>query len=233
MVDPARFRRQVLTLRRRGYRFVSLSELARNLTEGRAPRGRTCAVTFDDGTLDNLELLAPLLAELRIPVTVFACPGLLGSSHFEMPAAAGVRLMNAEELRELSRSPLVEIGSHTNRHVDLSSASAEDAYLEMARSKRALEELLEQPVVAFAYPKCAYSDACPDAARRAGYAVAVTCGSRGGWRRFELARESINSLDERPSFALKSRGLYWPLRESLPGRLGRALARPLRPHAEA
>jgi peptidoglycan/xylan/chitin deacetylase (PgdA/CDA1 family) len=228
MVDPVRFRQQLLMLRRRGYRFVRLAELARYLQEGKTPAAATCAVTFDDGTVDNLEVLAPLLAELEVPATVFACPGLLGTSHFEMPAAAGVRFMDAEELLELSRSALVDIGSHTNGHVVLSSASAEDAYREMVSSKQALEELLQTPVEAFAYPKCAYSPACPDAARRAGYSVAVTCGSRGGWRRFELARESIDSLDGRVSFALKSRSLYWPLWESLPGRLARAAARPLR-----
>ena len=98
----------------------------------------------------------------------------------------------------------------------------------MASSKLALEELLQRPVHSFAYPKCAYSPSCPAAARRAGYEVAVTCAGRGGWRRFELARENIDSLDRRISFALKSRGLFLPLRESRAGRLLRGAARPLR-----
>ena len=232
MIEPARFRAQVNSLRRRDYRFVSLSELADGLA-GRSPRDGLCALTFDDGTADNLALLAPMLAELELPATVFVCPGLLGASHFAMPAAAGVRLMDADELRELARSPLVEIGSHTNTHVDLSAATAEEAYREMASSKSALEALLGRPIESFAYPKCDYSEACPDAARRAGYSVAVTCAGRGGWRRFELARESIVSLDRRVTFALKSRGLFLPLRESLPGRLARLAVRPVRHHGAA
>jgi peptidoglycan/xylan/chitin deacetylase (PgdA/CDA1 family) len=185
-------------------------------------------LTFDDGTVDNLRVLAPLLAELGVPATVFACPGLLGQNHFAMPPAAGVRLMDADELLELASAPLIEIGSHTSTHADLSSASAEQAYREMVSSKHALEELLQRPVDAFAYPKCGYSPACPDAARRAGYTVAVTCAGLGGWRRFELAREGIDSLDRRVGFALKSRRLFFPLRKSLPGRLARAAVRPLR-----
>lgn len=227
MVPPARFAGQIRTLRRRGYRFASLAQLAGVLDDGGPPRG-VCAVTFDDGTVDNLEVLAPLLGELDLPATVFACPGLLGSSHFAMPAAAGVRLMDAAELRELASNPLVEIGSHTNAHADLAHASSEEAYSEMTSSKLALEELLQRPVESFAYPKCGYSAACPDAARRAGYVAAVTCGGRGGWRRFELARESIDPLDGRVGFALKSRRLFFPLRESAPGRLARAAVRPLR-----
>jgi peptidoglycan/xylan/chitin deacetylase (PgdA/CDA1 family) len=228
MVDPARFRSQLLTLRRRGYRFVPLLELAQQMGGGGTPARGLCALTFDDGTVDNLEVLAPLLAELDAPATVFACPGLLGRSHFSMPPAAGVRLMNAQELRELAASPLVQIGSHTNEHVDLSRASSAEAHSEMVSSKAALEQLLQRPVETFAYPKCDYSPACPDAARQAGYALAVTCGGRGGWRPFELARESIDSLDRRVGFALKSRKLFFPLRDSLPGRAARTALRPLR-----
>jgi peptidoglycan/xylan/chitin deacetylase (PgdA/CDA1 family) len=227
MLDPARFREQVRSLRRRGYRFVRLSEIARSLAGGRPPQGM-CALTFDDGSVDNLELLAPMLAELELPATIFVCPGLLGTSHFAMPAQAGVRLMDERELRELAVAPMVEIGSHTNTHRDLAAASAEAAYEEMSSSKQALEGLLGKPVTAFAYPKCAYSAHCPDAARRAGYELAVTCEGRGGWRPFELTRESIVSLDDRLTFALKARGLFLPLRNSAAGRLARRAARPLR-----
>jgi len=232
MLEPTRFRRQIDTLKRRGYQFITLAALAAQL-DGRArPPDGVCALTFDDGTVDNVEVLAPLLAELETPATVFVCPGLLGASHFDMPASAHVRLMDADQLRELACSRLVEIGSHTNSHTDLSSATGDEAYHEMATSKDALEQLLERPVESFAYPKCGYSAACPEAARRAGYSVAVTCEGYGGWRRFELARENIDSLDGRATFALKSRRLFRPLRESAPGRAARAVVRPMR-HRDA
>ncbi|HEY2181791.1 MAG TPA: polysaccharide deacetylase family protein [Solirubrobacteraceae bacterium] len=227
MLAPERFRWQLRSLSRRRYRFIRLSQLARMLDDG-PPSDRVCALTFDDGTVDNLQVLAPILAEFDAPATVFACPGLLGSRHFAMPEAADVRLMDAEQLVELASSPLVEIGSHTNLHTDLSTATADEAHHEMASSKAALEELLQQPVESFAYPKCRYSPVCPDAARRAGYALAVTCAGLGGWRRFELARESIDALDRKVTFALKSRGLFLPLRNSALGRVATAAARPLR-----
>jgi peptidoglycan/xylan/chitin deacetylase (PgdA/CDA1 family) len=217
----------MLTLKRRGYSFVSLIEFAAYLDDGLPPDGM-CALTFDDGTVDNVELLLPLLTELGLPATIFVCPGLLGEGHFAMPPSAEVRLMNLEELLKLASSPLIEIGSHTNLHSDLSKASREEAYEDMVSSKQELERFLKTTINTFAYPKCHYSPACPDAARSAGYTVAVTCAGRGEWRRFELARESIGPLDGRVGFALKSRHLFLPLRESLPGRLARAAARPLR-----
>jgi peptidoglycan/xylan/chitin deacetylase (PgdA/CDA1 family) len=227
IVEPSRFRAQVGVLRRRGYRFVTLSEFAAAV-EQRGPVAGTCALTFDDGTLDNLDVVAPLLTELAVPATFFVCPGLLGEPHFAMPAASGIRLMNAEELQALASSPLASIGSHTTTHADLANASEELALREMTDSKAALEDLLQRPVDSFAYPKCGYSAACPGAARRAGYTVAVTCGARGGWRPFELARESVDSLDGSVTFALKSRRLFTTLRDSLPGRAARAVARPPR-----
>jgi len=228
MLDPARFRRQIETVRRRGYRFLSLADFTALLDEHIRPPDGVCAVTLDDGTSDQLELVAPLLADLEVPATYFVCPGLLGEPHFAFPAAAGVRMMRIDELRTLASMPSTEIGSHTTTHADLSRASDADADREMGQSKDALEELLQRPITSFAYPKCLYSPACPDAARRAGYTVAVTCAGLGGWRRFELTREAIDALDGRVGFALKSRRLFWPLRESAPGRMARAALRPLR-----
>ena len=115
--------------------------------------------------------------------------------------------MTAEEMQAVARLPYIEIGSHTNSHADLVSATAEEAYRELVSSKAALEDLLKEPVSSFAYPFCRYSPECPGAAERAGYACAVMCEGRGGWRPYELSRESIASWDGRVTFALKSRRL--------------------------
>ena len=114
----------------------------------------------------------------------------------------------------------VEIGSHTNMHTPLDEADEAFAYREMAASKAALEELLDRPVTSFAYPSCGYSPACPGAARRAGYSVAVTCAFRGSWAPHELQRESVTPLDGRLAFKLKSRRLWTPLHHSWLGALG-------------
>ena len=145
-----------MTLKRRGYSFLPLTDFAASLEKDAPPNG-VCALTFDDGTVDNVELLLPLLTEMELPATVFVCPGLLGRDHFAMPLSARTRLMNVEELLRLASSPLVEIGSHTNLHADLSHASEEDAYKDMVTSKQELERLLQRPVNTFAYPKCGYS----------------------------------------------------------------------------
>jgi peptidoglycan/xylan/chitin deacetylase (PgdA/CDA1 family) len=219
-VRPDDFRRQVMRLQSRGYRFLTMAAFADALASG-ADLGATCALTFDDGTLDHLTNLAPILGELGVPGTVYVCPGLFGDPYPWSDAAAGVRFMTSEEVVELSRHPLVEIGSHTIDHTGLGEASSDEAYRAMTACKERLEELLGEAVLSFCYPGCLYSAACPDAARRAGYTSAVTCGARGSWHPFELKRESVHTPDGPLTFELKSRGLYYGLREALPARLAR------------
>jgi peptidoglycan/xylan/chitin deacetylase (PgdA/CDA1 family) len=227
MVPPERFRAQVQAVGRRGYAFTTVAEFARRLHAG-VPVAGLCAVSFDDGSADNVHALPPLLAELGVPATVYACPGLLGATHGGLLARAGVRLMDADELRALAADPWVDIGSHTCRHTDLSTATADEAYREMAASKEALEDLLGKPIESFAYPYCAYSPACPAAAERAGYVCAATCAPRGSLRPYELRREAILSYDNRLRVALKSRGVFHTVWNTGPMRVARALARPVR-----
>jgi peptidoglycan/xylan/chitin deacetylase (PgdA/CDA1 family) len=230
-VSPHDFRRQVMRLQSRGYRFVTMAAFAEELAAGRDV-GATCALTFDDGTQDHLTNLAPILAELGVPGTIYVCPGLFGDPYPWCDPAAGVRLMTAEEVVELSAHSLVEIGSHTIHHTVLGEASADEAYREMSTCKERLEELLSEPVPSFCYPRCLYSPACPDAARRAGYTSAVTCGARGSWDPFALKRQVLHTPDGPVTFALKSRGLYHGLRDTPPARLARWATRRHRHRAE-
>lgn len=58
---------------------ISLSEAVLHLAEGRPLPPRSAVVTFDDGYRDNLQLAAPLLADLQIPATFFLVPRYLSS----------------------------------------------------------------------------------------------------------------------------------------------------------
>jgi peptidoglycan/xylan/chitin deacetylase (PgdA/CDA1 family) len=231
MCPVAQFVRHVKRLRGWGYTFVKQHEFAARLHAGEPLEGFV-SLTFDDGTVDNFEVLPDLLAELEVPGTIFACPGLLGQPYPWLPDHLGVRIMNLDELRTVADSPWIEIGSHTNDHKLLGQATEEEAYEEMHTSRERLEELLDRAVPSFAYPEGQYSPECPDAARRAGYTSAVTTATRGGWRPWDLQRESPDGLDGPVTFALKVHGIYRTTREHPVVRLGRWVTRPIR-HAGA
>jgi colanic acid/amylovoran biosynthesis glycosyltransferase len=226
-VPPNELRAAVERLLERGYQFVTASEFASRLRSGGSLR-RVCALTFDDGSADNATILPEILTSLGVPATLFVCPGLLGRPHPWIAPEAGVRLMNREELEATARLDLIEIGSHTVTHPDLGDATYEEALREMVMSKRELEEMLDEPILSFAYPRCSYSPACPAAAEAAGYTSAATCGLRGGWSPYELRRELMGPGDFPLRFDLKARGLYRPLVSSPPMRLRRRVRAALR-----
>ena len=75
-VRPDRFAGQIEVLVERR-RVVPLSWLARELSQGRAPK-RTVAVTFDDGYADVLTDGCPILERFGCPATLFLMTGAIG-----------------------------------------------------------------------------------------------------------------------------------------------------------
>lgn len=61
-------------------------------------------------------------------------------------------LMTSDEVAELGRSPLMEIGAHTARHPILARANLERQREEISESVAALREWTGRPVRSFAYP---------------------------------------------------------------------------------
>jgi peptidoglycan/xylan/chitin deacetylase (PgdA/CDA1 family) len=68
-VPPADFRAQIEQLRS-SWQVLPLATLAAMAAAGDLP-DRAVALTFDDGYVDNLEVAAPILAELGVPATFF------------------------------------------------------------------------------------------------------------------------------------------------------------------
>ena len=222
MVPPDELRAQIEHLQDRNYRFVTSAEFAARLNEGGSLNG-ICALTFDDGSIDNATVLPDILASLDVPATLFVCSGLLGKPHPWIEPEAGVRLMDRDELYYTSQLDFIEIGAHTHAHADLGEATLEHAHREMVACKQELEVLIGKPVLSFAYPYGRYSPPCPAAAEAAGYTSAATCGLQGGWTPYELRRELIAPGDLPLRFGLKARGLYRPLVSSPPARWRRRL----------
>lgn len=62
------------------------------------------------------------------------------------------RILSCEQLRQLTASPAIEIGSHTLSHTRLSVLSSEQQRQEIRESKQKLEALIKGPVRMFSYP---------------------------------------------------------------------------------
>lgn len=75
------------------------------------------------------------------------------------------RLLSANELVELAKGDLIHIGAHTVSHPVLSALPVSAQKEEIWQSKVDLENILDRPVVAFAYPHGARSDYTQDTVR--------------------------------------------------------------------
>lgn len=218
-VRPVDLRRQLRRLRSWGFEFVHFGDWARRVAAGDDTRYVT--LTFDDGYVDNLETLVPILAEENATATVFVITGWLGQ---QTPYPPHARIVTADELRRL-RAAGLEIGAHTVSHPDLTTLSRSGAADELRSSKQALEEILEEEVTVAAYP---YGSANGDTiAACADVGFAAACGTtEGSWSDpLNLPRQGIDPCTTWLGLRLKRDGLYDPLMRHPPARAARKLVR--------
>ncbi len=78
IVTPDSFRQHLQTIKKL-FEVLPLSEWMERRAQGKPLPRRACAVTFDDGWLDNLEYALPILRQEQVPATVFAVAGMVGT----------------------------------------------------------------------------------------------------------------------------------------------------------
>jgi biofilm PGA synthesis lipoprotein PgaB len=111
-VTETQFREQMAFLQREGYRPISLNTFI-EASRGRAPLpDKAVLLSFDDGLASFADLALPLLEQYGFPAVLSVTTGwLMGES---VPDAYRNRLLTPEALRKLSRSPWVEVLSHSD-----------------------------------------------------------------------------------------------------------------------
>jgi peptidoglycan/xylan/chitin deacetylase (PgdA/CDA1 family) len=162
-VTPSTFAAEMDWLARNGYRPISQTTLFRALYEGGPLPRRPVLLTFDDGYVDAVDAIQPLLARHGWPATFAIITGRAGATAF----------LTWPQIVALDREGM-DIASHSVDHVDLAGAGTADLQRQLIASRRALEAHLGHPVYWFVYPAGSYDDAAEQAARAAGYLLAYT-----------------------------------------------------------
>lgn len=148
------FRWQMEYLLRNTFTPMLLSEF-KNAESGKSPMpAKPVFVTFDDGYADNYEKAFPILRDLGVKVNIFLVADTVGRHNAFNDPETGPwqRMLTWERVLEMRDSGLVEFGSHTMSHRNLSLLPFEEARWEIDESKRRLESRLEREVIGFAYP---------------------------------------------------------------------------------
>lgn len=160
--------------RRDGYEAVSLDEAVERLRN----RGKRFACfTFDDGYLDTYTIAYPTMVKLGIPFCVYMTRDFYRGT--AQPAwDTEAKMMNVEQLQEMSGNPLCTIGVHTCSHPHLSTLSADDQRCEIAECKADLEKLMGKEVRHLAYPHGDYNRTKVEIVSELGIVTAVTTSGR-------------------------------------------------------
>lgn len=189
-ISPARFEQQLEWLARTK-RVIRLDE-----TLNHAPR-RAIAITFDDGFRDNLTVALPLLEKFDLPMTLFVVAGFVDSDGY----------LSEEELQEISKHPLISIGSHGLWHRHFNRITLDEARFELKESRRLLEDTIGKPVDLVAWP---YGECSAEVEQLAG-----ECGYRAGWavwqgtnEAFSRWRVPLGRNDHLLRFVAKASGVY-------------------------
>ena len=125
-----------------------------------------------------------------------------------------------DQIKDLSRDPLVTIGAHTVNHLPLDSLTYEKSKFEMLESKRIIESHILTEVKHFCYPIGSYGKKEVEIMQTSGYMTATTTKMANLFAEnlehpFSLPRIMINSLTSNQILTLQINGFLPALRNKL------------------
>jgi peptidoglycan/xylan/chitin deacetylase (PgdA/CDA1 family) len=209
----------------RNYNIVSLDDYLLARSEGRRLGAYSVILTFDDGFRNFLTVAAPLLAERKLPATVFLITDKASQEHPGERRNGWTpeddrQYLSWSEARKLKQEYGFEFGSHTCSHSPLLGLSREATDRELLHSRNQLVTQLGVERPTLSYPKGEYSSILAEDARKLGYACAVTTDrGQNEWDHdlFTLGRALIGNNDDQAAFAVRASGLRWLLVRMLRG----------------
>jgi peptidoglycan/xylan/chitin deacetylase (PgdA/CDA1 family) len=193
-VSPEVFEKQMEFLHRYNYNVVGPDKVIAYMTKKEAMPPRTVAITVDDGFYNFYKYGYPVLKKYNFPAAIFIITDKIGK-----PGRLGWN-----ELREMSGSGLITIGSHTKSHPWLPEASVDEKKLndEIVVSKNILEKGLGKKLDYICYPNGGYNDLIKETAKKAGYKGGFTTNPTRysaiddiyAIRRLKMSSSSVNPI---------------------------------------
>lgn len=201
-VKPKDFEKQMELLFRNNWKSFTISELTKL---DKIPK-KSFAITFDDGYENNYINAFPILQKYNFRATIYLVPNHKSNHWEEKNTSVLSNLLNQKQILEMQNSGLIEFGSHTLSHVNLSKVDATQLEKELIESKREIEKITSKGCEAFAYPYGKFDETIIQAVKNAGYKNA-TIVKRGLFRKdddvFTIKRIGILGTESFFDFLLK------------------------------
>lgn len=121
-------------------------------------------LTFDDGYEDFYYYAFPILKKYQTKATIYIMYNFLNRRGY----------LNVSQVKEIIKSGLVEVASHTLDHYYLKNSKESTAWSEIYDNKIQLEKLFKISVPSFAYPYGAFDEPSLELVKKAGHTNAVS-----------------------------------------------------------
>ena len=168
-VTKKEFEDQMKWIADNGITPISLDQLYAHLTTGAVVPEKSIVITFDDNYQGYYDVALPILEKYKYPSAMFVHTKFVGDKKGHHPK------MSWDTLKELSKNPLVTIGSHTVSHPDdITTLSPFDQVKELSNSKLELEKQLGKKMDYLAYPDGKHDPVVQNNASQCGYKMAFT-----------------------------------------------------------
>ena len=150
---PQSFEENIKTILDDGYTIISMTEL-NDAIEGKIELpSKPILITFDDGYYSNYEYIYPILQQYKVKASIFITTDKIGQE------IDGIKYLGWKECLEMQNSGLVEIGSHSKRHIFYDKLSVREIRDDVLQSYKLIEENLgKKDLKMFAYPYGAYTN---------------------------------------------------------------------------
>lgn len=149
---PQSFEENIKVLLENGYIFISIQEL-NDANNGKIELpAKPILVSMDDGYYSNYEYIYPILRKYNVKASIFVVTDKIGKE------IDGKKYLSWEQCIEMQNSGLVEIFSHSKRHVFYDKLSVRTIRDDVTESYRIIEKNLgSKNLKVFAYPYGAYT----------------------------------------------------------------------------
>jgi len=161
-INPYVFEQQMQTLQKAGYKFIWPSELDQFMKD--TSDQKYVMITFDDGYATFYTQTYHFIKKNNVKVTNYIISDRIGYLNY----------MTKAQIHEILKDGLVELGSHTLTHPDLTSLSQEELKRQLSKSKLDLEKEFGVSIKSFCYPYGYYVPSIIPFVKEAGYDNAVT-----------------------------------------------------------
>ena len=165
---PQSFEENIKVLLENGYTIISMKDLNdANNFKSELP-SKPILITFDDGYYSNYEYIYPILKKYSVKVSIFVITDKVGKE------IDGIKYLGWNECLEMQKSGLVEIFSHSKRHIFYDRFSTRTIRDDVNESYKIIEkELGNKDFKVFAYPYGAYTNETVKALKNNGIDMQV------------------------------------------------------------